>query len=102
MAKVYVGDIGTEIRLDTNPTNLPEIDIATATTLSILVQKPSGAEEEWVAVRFEDTNRIYHYTEDGDLDEAGIYKLQAFVAWADPTSEHRGETVPLKVYDAWT
>lgn len=101
MAKVYVGDIGTEIRLDTNPDDLAEIDISTANILKILVLKPSGAEEEWTATRYSTTNQITYTTIEGDLDESGSYRLQAYVAWDSPASEHLGETVKLKVYAEW-
>jgi len=101
MAKVYVGDVGTEIRLDCNPDDLAEIDIATANTLKILVLKPSGAEDEWTAARYGSTDQITYTTVATDLDEAGNYKLQAYVEWTSPSpvSIHLGETVRLKVYE---
>ena len=59
MAKVYVGDVGTEIRLDCNPDDLAEIDIATANTLKILVLKPSGEKLEELAKYKDSDAAIY-------------------------------------------
>jgi hypothetical protein len=100
MAKVYVGDVGTKIRLDCNPDDLDEIDIASASTLKILVLKPSGTEVEWTASRYGSTNQITYTSVDDDFDEAGTYKLQAYVQWSS-TSIHLGETAKLRIYNKY-
>ena len=101
MSKIYVGDVGDIVRLNANPLELPEVDIATANTLKILVKKPDGTLKEWTASRFGETDKIQYLTKEGDFDIKGTYKLQAYVAWTTPASGHRGETTRIKVYEAF-
>ncbi len=98
MSKIYVGDVGKVIRLDTDPEGLG-IELATASTLKILVKKPDGTLDEWDATQYSDTTQIQYITQDGDLDIKGTYKFQAYIAWG--TSEHKGETASVKVYEAF-
>ena len=70
--KVYVGDIGTEIVVDTCS------DLSTATKVELRVEKPSGAPVTWAGTVFE-TTKIRHVAVSGDLDEVGEYNLQAYV-----------------------
>jgi hypothetical protein len=100
MSKIYVGDVGKIIRLDTDPEGLG-IELATANTLKILVKKPDGTLDEWEATQYSDTTQIQYITEEGDLDIKGTYKFQAYVAWDNPASEHKGETASIKVYEAF-
>ncbi len=101
MSKIYVGDVGTIIRLDTDPSGDAGIDLATADTLKILVKKPDGTLVEWTATQYSDTTQIQYTIQEDDLDIKGTYKVQAYVAWDLPASEHRGETVSFKVYEAY-
>ena len=76
--EAYVGDIGTQIILDTGE------NLATATDQAIKVKKPSGVEDVWDGTVVE-TTKVSHNTGTGDFDESGIYKLQAYVempAWS--------------------
>ena len=41
------------------------------------------------------------FIEEGDFDIKGTYKLQAYIAWTNPASGHRGETARIKVYEAF-
>jgi len=99
MSKIYVGQCGVIIRLNANPDELPECDIATANTLKILVKKPDGTLKEWTATRYSDTDKIQYTTQDGDLDIKGTYKLQAYVEWTTPKTNPRGETTTIKVWE---
>ncbi|MBC7121367.1 MAG: hypothetical protein A4E48_00025 [Methanosaeta sp. PtaU1.Bin060] len=90
MTKIYQGVVGLEIRLDTCQ------DLAGATSMKIMVQKPDGAEAEWMAAQYNST-MIYYVTVDGDLAESGNYILQSSVEWGN-ASRHLGESVMLKVY----
>jgi hypothetical protein len=101
MSKIYVGDVGTVIRLNVDPDELGTIDISTASTLKILVQKPDKTEVEWTATQYQDTTKIEYSTVDGDLDQKGTYKIQAYVAWHLPASEHKGETTTIRVYEGF-
>lgn len=88
MGKIFVGDIGTEVRLYCMG------DISTASAPVIAVKKPDGSVAEWPAVR-EDTALVY-FTKGGDLSVPGDYLLQAkpnLESW-----QGRGETAVLRVH----
>lgn len=86
--KIYVGDTGTAIELDT------EADL-TGAAVAILAQKPDGTSVEWTAVP---TGAIVRYlTLADDLDQAGTWKLQAEVSTG--AGKWLGATVKLKVYE---
>lgn len=70
--KVYVGDIGTEIILDTFT------DLSEATVVKIYVKKGDGSTAEWGASVVEGT-KIKHVTVDGDISVSGVYKTQAYI-----------------------
>ncbi len=88
MTKTYVGDVNTEIRLDT------EVSLASATALKISARKPDGTEVLWTGSA--DGTVVRYYTLADDLDVAGQWLLQAVVTTA--AGEGRGETAKLKVY----
>lgn len=89
MAKVYVGDIGTEIILDCG------LNIAAATSVSMRVRNPSGATSTWTAV-LEGTTQIKHVTVEGDLAVPGVYRIQAKVVMPDWSGT--GSTAEFTVY----
>lgn len=91
MTKIYRGDVGVEIRLDTGQS------LAGATATKIRVQKPDGTEAEWAAQQYNSTT-IYYVTASGDLAASGDYLLQSYVEWGED-SKHTGESVRLRVYD---
>lgn len=93
MRKVYEGDIGTVIELDTN------VDISSASTRRIYYTKPGGTVSYWAA-DLVGTSRLSYTTESGDLDEDGVWSLQAYVVTAGGT--WRGETVKLRVHVVFT
>jgi hypothetical protein len=94
MSKYYVGDIGTEILVDTT------IDISLASSLILKVRKPSGRLVEWTGL-LGPANALGEYTTiryvvvADDWDEGGIWKLQAYVVTA--LWRGRGETVTFKL-----
>ena len=118
--KIYVGDIGTIILVDTSS------DISTATKVSLMVKKGSLDEIEWVAANYVETlqeyvddanvsakltdpefdgmaptdnveRRVKYVTVDGDLDVSGKYKVQ--VRQESPTWTGRGMTFEIAVID---
>jgi hypothetical protein len=91
MTKVYEGDEGLEIRLDTGQS------LAGATAMKIKVKKPDQSTVEWTATQHDSTT-IKYTTGSGDLATSGDYVLQAYVEWG-ADSKHTGESVVLKVYD---
>ncbi len=90
MNKVYKGDVGTEIVLECDD------DISSAVALEIHVQKPDGSMTSWPAT-LKGTTQLSRYTAVGDLDQSGVYRLQAGVTL--PSWSGRGEVVALVVYD---
>jgi len=91
MTKIYKGDVGVEIRLDTGQ------NLIGATAMKIKVQKPDGTEAEWAALQHNSTT-IYYVTSSGDLAASGDYVLQSYVEWGED-SKHTGESVILKIYE---
>lgn len=89
MGKVYKDDIGTVIDLDAGE------DVSAASSLRIYYTKPSGTISFWTAT-LQGTSLLRYTVQSGDLDEAGVWALQARVVTAGGT--WRGETVKLRVY----
>lgn len=90
--KIYVGDVGTAIILDT------EEDLTDASAVTIEVRKPNGKEVTWTGAKFETTKVKYVIVID-DLDQSGKYHMQTKVI--TPTGSWRGGTVPMEVYKKW-
>lgn len=76
MTVIFVGDVGTEIRLDCG------VDISTSTVQEIHVRKPNGQSVVWAADPF-GTNFISYTTVTGDINIAGKWLLQAYVEMPD-------------------
>lgn len=77
---IYQGDVGLEILLDCGR------DIAGAFEPAILARTPSGAVRTFPgALKVVDgvTRCISYVTQTGDLAEAGVYRLQAFLRLGD-------------------
>lgn len=87
---VYVGDIGTAIYLDTL---LSATDAATVTLAAIDVKKPDGTTARWVGSMV--GSEVMYATQAGDLDQAGTYRLQAYVEM--PAWRGHGSTFVLEV-----
>ena len=88
MSKIYIGDAVT-IDLDT------ELDLTGQTNLRINYKKPvSETEGYWDAI-IEDTTKVRYTTiVDTDLDEAGLWDLQAY----DPDWDVHGDLVQMRVH----
>lgn len=78
MTKIFKNQELLTIRLDTFDT-----DIGSATELIIKYKKPSGKTGEWSAQREGSTTRIYYEVSKTDIDEAGIWKFQAWLKITD-------------------
>ena len=85
--KIYAGDVGTEILLDTGE------NISTASSLKIIFKNRQGT-GEWVGAVVE-TTKIRYITVADDLKE-GDWQLQASVVM--PGRSGLGETVDMKVH----
>jgi hypothetical protein len=86
--EVFVDDVGVEIVLDTH------ISLSNATLVQIKVRLPNGKNADWNGTVIENT-RIKHVIAQGELKQAGVYKLQAYAE--TPVWKLRGDTVHLEV-----
>lgn len=92
MSKTYVGDYGTVFTVNCGE------DISAATVTQINIKKPGGSEIDWTASIY-GTNYLQYTIQDGDLDESGVYKVQA--ALTLPSWKGLGETDTFTVYEAY-
>jgi hypothetical protein len=90
---IYQGDTAVIFRLDTG---IDDAQLATATEISILVQKPSGTNVTWTATQYGATSEITYTSLTGDLDEAGDYILQSYIEWG--TNVHHGDSITVTIY----
>jgi hypothetical protein len=90
MAKIYVGDIGTVFSVNVGVT------VASATSYLFKVTKPSGAIQDWTCT-VDSTTSFKYAVKYGDLNEDGIYHLQAYATYPDWSG--RSETIDFEVYD---
>jgi len=88
---IFKNDIDIPIIIDTKE------DLTTATKISIKVRKPDGTDFEWIGTLYQ-TTKIKYMTVDGDLDQAGTYKIQGY-AEIPPARKGRTETISFKVKD---
>ena len=91
MDEVFVGDVGTVISLECGT------DISAATVRRIVVKKPNGYRVQWTASA-DGTTAIKYATQDGDIDMAGDWDMQAYVEL--PTWKGKGGVTTLKVRNA--
>jgi len=87
--KYYVGDVGTEIRV-----NCGQI-ITGATALKLYVQKPDGTEVEWTPTIYGTDYLTYTIIAD-DFDQEGDYRLQSGLTLTGWTG--RGEVAIFTVH----
>jgi hypothetical protein len=92
MTKVYIGDTGTALVLDTGQS------LAGATAVTIEARKPNGTSVSLAGAVFE-TTKIRFITLAGTFDQFGEWRLQARAVL--PSGTWLGETVSLTVYRAF-
>jgi hypothetical protein len=88
--KYYVGDIGTEIIVDT----CVDLVDAGATVTNLIVEKPDGTIVTWIGSIY-GTTSIKYIVEDGDFDQYGTYHLQTYVEMTGWTG--RGDTTSFQI-----
>jgi len=82
-SEIHVGDIGTVIKISIEDDGAA-LDISSSTAQNILVLKPDGSTETWVA-EFDDDGVdgvIAYTTTSGDIDMPGIWYLQAKLSYS--------------------
>ena len=76
------------------------IDLTTATLVEFVVKKPSNKVVNWVATKQSGTGGIAVYTTiTGDINEDGMYYLQAKVTFPNRTAY--GKSTKFKVLDTF-
>jgi hypothetical protein len=70
------------------------VNISTATLVKIIAKTPRGNKKEWVG-SISGTNSIRYLLQASDIDQAGTWELQAYVAM--PGWAGRGAWAELKV-----
>lgn len=95
--EIHEGDIGTKLLVTiTDDGNI--VDVSPATSLSIFIKKPNGTVLTKPATLETDgtDGKIYYVTVAGDLDKAGIYKIQGKVTFV--TGTYYTNTSSFKVH----
>ncbi len=96
-SEIHEGDIGTKL-LFTITDDGQIVDISSAISLSIFIKRPDGTTLDRTGTLETDgvDGKMYYITVAGDLNQAGIYKLQAVVGL--PTGTYHTNTVTFKVH----
>jgi hypothetical protein len=88
--QIHVGDIGTLfvvyiVEDDPDSDGFLPVNVATATTKEIHYWKPSGATLSKAASLLTDGSEggLTYTSVDGDIDEAGVWKIQGFVEFVN-------------------
>ncbi len=78
--QIFVGDVGTEFRIQITDEGTA-VDLSSATDLIISFRKPDGSLLTVSASLYTDGTDgiIFYRSVDGDLDQSGIFKIQAQV-----------------------
>jgi hypothetical protein len=84
-------DIGVQFKLNTG------VDVSAATTANVHYRKPSGATGSWTGAT-SDTNYVTYTSIASDLDEDGVWDLQAYVV--TPGWTLRGTIAKVRVVEA--
>ena len=95
--KLYIGDIGTFIIVDT------KVDLTNAVNAAYYIKKPDGTLVTWapVVIHTVDFKKYLRYeVKAGDFDQAGEYELQAYAELPEDGDwwKGRGETAKFVVY----
>jgi hypothetical protein len=97
--EIHLNDAGLQFKITILQCNGTIKDISYATTKQIIFEKPSGTIVTKTATFFTDGTDgiIYYNTVDGDLDEEGIWHLQARIAAIN--DDKRSDVVHFRVRD---
>ena len=78
--EIHVNDIGTEFRITVKDNDVV-VNISSATVTNIIFRKPDGSSLAASAEFYTDGSDgiIYYRAVEGDLDQQGVWKIQAYV-----------------------
>ena len=104
MAKVYIGDVGTILKVRTGYNFITDA----SASVELRVMRPGDTTEvTWIAapsgVASEASNGIVlHYIDSTNLTTAGQYKVQALVGEGDSTNQWFGQPGAFTIYNRWS
>ena len=94
--ELHVGDVGTRIEVTVKDGDDP-VDLSPATVIQIIFEKPDRTTVTKTATVSDGPGGIMYYdTEAGDLDQAGRWKVQAYIEI--PTWQGHTDVCSFKVY----
>ena len=104
MARIYLGDIGTVLKVTTG------YDFATdaSATCVLKVLRPGDTTAQtWdgtvsSVASEKSAGVVRHYIQPGALSGAGTYKVQALVSEGDGTNQWYGQTAQFVIKPLWT
>ncbi len=96
-AEIHLNDIGTEFVITVNDDGAP-VDLSAASAKQIVFRKPSGVKvtKDALFVNSGSDGQIQYTTVNGDLDEAGYWKLQVYLVIG--TDSWRTNTTTFRVH----
>lgn len=94
---IHQGDIGTKLLITVKDGSSP-VDISTASSLSIIIKRPDGTKLHRSGTLETDgtDGKMYYIVVAGDLNAAGLYKIQAHVVLQ--AGSHYSSTAGFKVH----
>lgn len=104
MAKVYIGDIGTVLKITTGY----DFSVDTSATCTLKVLRPGDTTVyDWDATISSTASEkaagvVRHYIDPANLNGAGTYKLQAFIEAGDSTNQWYGQVAQWVIHSLWT
>ncbi len=91
--KIFVGDSGFFLDL------VFDFTVTDATSRSFDVEKPGGTNVTWSTITIPDANTLRYVMEVGDIDEAGVYRVQPKFTLLTPETSTVIGTVPPVSFD---
>jgi len=79
-SEIHVGDIGTQLIMTVKDDGVV-VDISLASSLNVIIKKPSGQSYTKTGTLLNDgtDGKMYYTSINGDFDAAGLYKIQGKV-----------------------
>ena len=92
MINIYQNDTGIKLIIEFNNKE-NNVTVNDYDEVKLLVTKPSSKKVEWDCDIDKDKNEISYTIQDGDLNEAGLYKIQPRVKIGD----YNGRATPFSI-----
>lgn len=92
--KVFVDDVGTDIILRTGE------DLTDITVITFIIDKPDGTQIERTGYVYGEIadGKIHYVTQATDIDQLGVYEVQAECDFINPSRHFSTEIIQLQAY----